>query len=384
MQKKTEINERTPTGHFALHLPVLAAALIAGAGMPPAALAWDWQVVNLHPPGPGNSYGYAGFGPQQGGDLIAPSPVHPVVWNSIPQSVSSLLPPGFSSGNVRGMHEGSQVGGVTTSLPGGGTHGAAALWYGTAASFQNLHPAGYGSSIAYGVRGNQQVGYVLPAVMSASPQAALWQGTASSFVSLHPANAIRSWAYATDGERQGGYAYSHLGYHAAIWNGSPQYINLNPPGSNLAEIRAMAPGAQAGFARLAGELNPFAAVWRGTAESYINMNPTGSGRSEIHGTTGQFHVGGAWFASLPDAILWYGDRPDDYINLHALLPGSPGTSFARAVSVVGDRIYIVGDVSYGAPRQAVLWIGTIPSPSAAITILGGLAALAHRRRRPAP
>jgi len=59
----------------------------------------------------------------------------------------------------------------------------ASLWSGTAASWVDLTPTGSNWSIAYGVDGGQQVGYVN--FGGGNDRAGLWSGTADSWVDLH-------------------------------------------------------------------------------------------------------------------------------------------------------------------------------------------------------
>jgi hypothetical protein len=334
----------------------------------------NWQAIILHAPGQGfHSFAYGVSGPLQ----VGTQNNRAVVWNGT--AAPTLLPnPGFGWSDGRGIDGGRMVGEVL-DITGPTARGFAALWHSPEQDPVLLHPSWADHSRAFAIKGDQQVGDIR-ANGSSYPRAALWRGTPGSYVTLHPAGADQSWAYATDGVRQGGSVWTSNGDHAALWNGAAEsFVSLNPPGSTWAEVRAMAPGVQVGFARVPGNPDQQAALWRGSAATYLNMNPEGSLRSAILGTNGSLHVGQAWFRSISDAVLWWGDNPNDYVNLHQLLGGGFGSSRATGVHVEGDTVYVTG-IASGQGERAVLWIGTIPSPSGAIVMLGGLALLGRRRR----
>jgi hypothetical protein len=350
-------------------------AVCAAGGSSLAAPPDNWQAIVLHPGGV-HSLSLASGAGFQGGRIGN----EPVVWQGSPAS-TGLSYNGFNSAEVRGIGSAGFFGTARMFIGTGGEGPRAVYWSHLSASPVDLTPAsGILTSEGNAIAGDQQVGYVTFPYPNDRPTAALWRGTAASHVNLHPVGAQQSYAFATDGMYQGGTVSMQGVGHAALWNGSAaSLVSLNPAGSTSAAIRAMVPGTQAGYARMPGNPNSQAAVWHGSAATYINMNPEGAAWSEIHGTTGSIHVGKAWFSSLPDALLWWGDNPNDFINLHSMLPGNFSASGATGVYVNGDTIYVSGHATLGGVR-AVLWIGTIPSPSGAIVMLGGLALLGRRQR----
>jgi hypothetical protein len=350
----------------------LAAVVLAFAARAAPAGPDNWQAIVLHPLGT-HSWAY-GTGAQMQVGVVG---TRAVVWNGQPGSTLLPIPEGYTLSESRGIDGQRIVGHASLPIP--GTYlGRAMLWPGAAQMPINLHPDAARHSVGHGVAGDQQVGHTY--FEDGNARAALWRGSAESFVRLDPRTFGSSYAFATDGVRQGGTINTGSEGLAVIWDGAAwPYVTLNPPGSTKAEVRGMAEGVQVGFARLPGQSNPYAALWRGTAESYINMNPTGSTWSEILATKGQYHVGRAWFASLSDAVLWLGDEPNNYVNLHHLLPPSYSISTATGVFVDGETIYVSG-YAWGQGYQAVLWIGTIPAPSAAVVLAAGLGLLARRRR----
>ena len=97
------------------------------------------------------------------------------------------------------------------------------MWSGSAASFVDLHPAGFDSSQANFTAGGQQVGSASNAF---STHAALWTGSAASFVDLHPDNHFSSFVLATNGVQQVGAAQADFTapMHAKLWSGSANSV----------------------------------------------------------------------------------------------------------------------------------------------------------------
>jgi hypothetical protein len=94
------------------------------------------------------------------------------------------------------------------------------LWSGDAASALDLHPAGFGHSIASATSGTRQVGYgVGPGGQN---HALLWSGSKGSAVDLHPTGLGLTESFATDiaGDYVVGYGSgpgTGFRYHALLW-----------------------------------------------------------------------------------------------------------------------------------------------------------------------
>ena len=84
------------------------------------------------------------------------------------------------------------------------------------------------------------------------------------------------------------------------WSGTAaSFVDMNPPGANTSNITAMAelafrPGTREPMPGTASH----AGRGSGTAASFVDLNPPGLLQSELTGTTGQVHVGQAWFGGL--------------------------------------------------------------------------------------
>ncbi|MBI1189935.1 MAG: hypothetical protein GC200_04545 [Tepidisphaera sp.] len=124
-----------------------------------------------------------------------------VMWTGSPPSLVSLHPASAAFSSCAGVSGNQQVGTVvygSLSSPDN-----AALWTGTAASIVDLHPAGAASSECTAVNNGTQVGtasYLGTPIDPNNPvaRAALWNGTAASYENLHNAlPASFSDSYAT-------------------------------------------------------------------------------------------------------------------------------------------------------------------------------------------
>src|SRR6185369_8744246 len=107
----------------------------------------------------------------------------------------------------------------------------ALLWSGTAASYVDLHPAGFRISFGRGISGSAQVGYAQTS--AGVNHAMLWNGTAASALDLNPAGFTNSIATAIYGTTEVGSAWGPLSTdptHAVMWTGSASALDLTPPG----------------------------------------------------------------------------------------------------------------------------------------------------------
>jgi hypothetical protein len=170
----------------------------------------------------------------------------PMLWkltNDYSEVGINLLPSGQPDGTTgsvmaitgaSGSNPGKQVGSVGLNTQ------VAAYWQGTAASYVNLHPdyvAKWNASVAKAACGVQQGGMVEVwdgRGKRLESHAALWSGTAASFQDLHPTDVAKSeWDSFVEGVTEGvqvGYLMSPDGksYEAALWEGTAaSYLNLN-------------------------------------------------------------------------------------------------------------------------------------------------------------
>lgn len=261
-----------------------SAALALGSLGVSSAARGQWSVTNLHP----TSWEYSGalgaFGPQQVGSVGYSIPTggevtHASMWNGSAASWIDLHPAGFKSVAYATSGE-HQVGYIDYTDPSGPTprpQTRASLWSGTAASWVNLHPFKSGNSAARGVFGSQQVGEV-------EGRASLWSGTASSWVDLHPKGSwIGSVALGTSGTHQVGYVgvlspgpFGGLDTTASLWSGTAaSWVSLHPAGATTSEARGIFGTQQVGVASIGGVSH--AGLWSGTAESLGRPEPRRSG-----------------------------------------------------------------------------------------------------------
>ncbi|MCC6229497.1 MAG: hypothetical protein IT432_09740 [Phycisphaerales bacterium] len=263
--------------------------------------------------------------------------------------------------------------------------GYAALWRGTADSLVALAPtgSGYTGSSATSIRAGYVVG---EARKAGNSHAALWDIASGNFTDLHPTGASISEANTTDGVRQGGGAYfPSLGMgRALIWNSSPNdYIDITPAGGRGASVRAMTADTQVGQTNFGNRT--YAALWHNSAESFVNLAPPEVYYSTVAATTGTIHVGWARILTVGDhACAWISDSPDGFIDLHASLGPGYSASDARAVSIDGNLVTVVGTALASSGRlEAVMWRAVIPAPGVlGLGAMAGVVAARWRRQPP--
>lgn len=136
------------------------------------------------------------------------------IWDAA-GALRSLHSRSFSSSTAFGVDEHHQVG--VAHIAYGPTH--AVMWTGSAESWVDLHPFGYGTSEARAVDGGQQVGYVVPKGL---PRASLWTGTAESWVDLTPEGFTSSAANDVHRGVQVGYSNRSDSPRAGLWRGTPE------------------------------------------------------------------------------------------------------------------------------------------------------------------
>jgi uncharacterized membrane protein len=272
----------------------------------------------------------------------------------------------------------------------------AVLWNGTP-SYLDLHPTnipGVAQSAAYGVAGNQQVGYGL--VFSAvGPErrvrhAMLWNGTPDA-VDLHPTNlpgVTRSFAYGTDGVSQAGYAsFTDSRVHALRWRGTSEAVDLHPAGhESISDSVAYAVSGEQvvgygqGFDSPMGGTYFHALLWDGDGAP-VDLHPTALSEltsSAALGTNGTRQVGYGQIggpAGVRHALLW--DGTPAATDLHLLLPAGFVSSEANTIDAAGN---VFGTALDGAGRvHAIEW--SVPEPAAASLLPAVGLALLRRRRR---
>lgn len=304
-------------------------------------------------------------------------------------SVVNLNPDGWFV-QPEDVSGGIQVGEGPGPTTGGDTH--AILWHGTAASLVDLHPAGLGfrDTAAYGVSGNNQVGYgFIPGVGS---HALLWHGSAESVVDLHPAGFVSSQANGVFEDNVAGFGIKATpGLRALLWNGTAaSVVDLHSAAYPETFASDASQDSQVGtgiFSPLVGG-ERHALLWHGTAASVIDLNPPGFTQTGADGVAGTRQVGfgeGTATGGQQHALLWQGSAAS-VVDLHSLLTGL-GPSFVSSYAhdidaggvIVGSAVALVGSnyVSY-----AVKW-SPVPEPAAATLFLMGLlmAGAIHRRTR---
>lgn len=249
----------------------------------------------------------------------------------------------------------------------------------------DLHPEGFGSSVAFGTDGSQQVGTVSTGIRL---HASLWQGSASTWVDLDPGRFSNSEAYGVGGGQQAGYV--EVGYppHASVWTGSADsWVDLHPAGAWGSIAYAADGGQQIGVIYCGGEGNdwgiPHASLWSGSATSWVDLTPAGALRSAgVHMGSG-YQVGWSLFPgdSASRASLWSGSSAS-WVDLSRFVPPEYEDAYSKGVWSDGHYIYIVGYAhnTSDSRANAIMWVGPVPEPASLVGLATGLSALALRRR----
>ncbi|CAG1001756.1 hypothetical protein PHYC_02940 [Phycisphaerales bacterium] len=334
----------------------------------------QWTAISLHPEGV-NSSSLSGIkGGQPSGVILS----HPqfgspraAIWSGLTSAYVELAPQAsFSS--VRAAATGTQAG---YAYIGGDVR--ASVWHGTAGSRVDLHPEMAFSSQVYGTDGAQQVGF---ASIPTTDKAALWTGSAESFVNLNPANASASFAMGVQNGEQGGAAFIAGRWEAGMWSGTAaSWRSLHPVGWQSSQISDMHNGEQVG--RVGGGLYR-ASLWRGTAGSWVNLEPPEARDSEANAVYDGQQVG--WIIGTSGSLrasLWHGTAAS-WIDLHAVLPAGYSSSTAEDIWHDDEHTYVAGEAHNESlnRREAYVWIGPVPCPSA-VSVLGiGLVAVLRYRR----
>lgn len=255
--------------------------------------------VDLHPPGASQSealaasgstqVGYVSFEPNQRPSLAS-------LWSGTAFSRVDLNPAGAIESRAHAVDGSSQVGYARF----GESNYRASLWHGNAASWIDLGPG-----IPWGVHGSTQVG------VGNGGHAVLWSGTAASMIDLNPIGATYSLAQGVHGSTQVGYVFVGAYAHASLWSGTAaSWVDLHPAGANSSIAWAAYGSNQVGFARFGNPNNETerACIWTGTAASYEDINPAGFTQSRAYAMSSDgiydYVVGYGGGPSGGGAILW--------------------------------------------------------------------------------
>lgn len=364
----------------AAHRPVTARCIIACALLActvPASAQIKFTATSLHSSAWARSYALGSAGSMQAG-FVQAAVETPVIWRGTPESAIELdvRPYGWVHAQINSTSETYQVGQGLIGDVSYTTH--AIRWKGTPESIWDINPAGFHTSRANEISGNQIVGYAIKGNVN---HAALWRASDGAFTDLHPTGALSSGAGATDGVRQAGSAsFSSWGSRCLIWNGSKDdYIDVSPDGAFESGIQAMTADTQVGWARFDG--NPVAGLWHNSAESFVRLAPPSAYYSEVRGTTGTIHAGLVRLPIGDHACVWLSDSSDGFLDLQPALGSGYVSSLANAISRTGDVVTVVGTAtSISGTNEAVMWTATIPAPGS-LALVSFLGLVATRRRR---
>lgn len=333
----------------------------------------DWVVTDLHPSGLNYSIASSIASGIQGGEVSNGTATHAALWRGTAVSFQDLHPSGATSSAVRGVDANWQVG--FSAVLG---HSHASMWSGTAASWVDLHPVtGYRGSIAASVHGGQIVGWARHNSIAVD-HACLWSGTAASFTRLFFDG--NSSAHDVQGGHQvGRVPLAAIYRQAALWSGSASSIvYLHPTGATESSADAVYGARQGGFASFNGIAH--ASLWSGSANTWVDLSPEGSTDSFVRDMGPTTQVGYATYAGFRRAGLWRGTS-DSWTDLHVTLGTGFVESVARSVYEDSSGLYVSGWASDSSGNgHAILWHNPVLSASSYALVHGiprggGLASL---------
>jgi len=235
------------------------------------------------------------------------------------------------------------------------------LWHGTAASLVDLNPTGFSNTYAYGISGNNQVGFGYGDVTGGPSHALLWHGTAASFVDLHPASFIGSLAFGVSNDNIVGEGQATDGKtNALLWQGVDHSVmNLHPTAFPISRANDVSQDSQVGSGSFNFMSNGerHALLWHGTAASVVDLQPTGFTQTEAYGVAGAIQVGygkGTATGQQQHALLWQGTAASVF-DLHSLLTGLGHTFTSSGANDIDASGVIVGYAADSTTDYAVKW-----------------------------
>jgi hypothetical protein len=200
-----------------------------------------------------------------------------LIWSNSPDNPVEVLPAGIEQVVLYGVDNGVQVG---MGTPTGSGQNHPFLYHGNGGAVDLIAPGcTYGE--AYCISGNNIGGIVEPNAGDL-PEAAYWSShSAASFVNLHPAGFQSSQVLGISADQQGGWGETNITdvdnsfvAHALIWTGSAaSVVDVNPSDSQGSIIYAVRNGKQAGFYSDNSDPDRHkACVWSGTAASMVDID----------------------------------------------------------------------------------------------------------------
>lgn len=275
------------------------------------------------------------------------------LWIGDTGTTVTLAPTGSRASVATGVSGGTQCGWVELQTPPSTLWiPRAGIWSGTAASWVSLHPDTAGSSHAYGIAGSKQVG---DAAIAGAVRASLWTGTAASRVELHPAGATESVARGVSSLHEVGSAVISGVRRAAQWSGTAaSYVDLHPAGATTSEATSTFNGVHGGWGTVGGAKHAY--IWYSATGARVDLHPAGATSSEVRGVGQGFQVGDVTIGTSPRAALWTGTAAS-WQDLSLALPANYDQGSATGTWTDATTIYVVGrarEISTGVTR-AILW-----------------------------
>lgn len=193
--------------------------------------------------------------------------MHACVWSGTAASYIDIQPSSWEFGSVSDTDGQHHVGTLRYDESSTTSHGH--YWLTSQKSAVKLTPSGDWGSSATSMFGDNQFGSVVHPF--ATVHAAKWSGSAASFENLNPAGS--TWSYILDADEGAQVGRATIGsvHRAGLWGGSAtSFVDLNPVGAIGGDAVATHGGVQIGSISFPGS-NQYGIIWAGEADSYVNL-----------------------------------------------------------------------------------------------------------------
>jgi len=345
------------------------------------------SVIRLNPYSTYGSIGRALRGGVQVGSVTIPrgTAARAAIWSGTPQSWVDIHPAHMEevTSTVAYAFDGDTIGG-TYFIDTGAQFvlGRPCIWTdATPESWVDLLPPGYTTGEVLGVHGDIQVGATYEEFLG---KAAMWSGSAASFVDLNPPEAFASSATCTDGTHQYGVVAAFTpvpGIYAARWSGTAEsWEDMGSPEGWFGGISATHGGWHSGSIQSPDGVEERAAVWTGGPGSYQDLHsalPPGYLTSIAQGIwrhleSGTTYVVGSAVSEAtnqPHAMMWV---TGPGVNLITSAEAPPSCSAAPGDAMVfTSRIINAGAEESGPvtltvnlpPTSVATFAGSSPAPT---------------------
>ncbi len=324
----------------------------------PPAIPTQWTWTSLHPSYAESSRANGIDNGVQVGNAVFDTPDynnidHPTVWTGTAASAQNLTPAGSQGGNIVDFKGDKLVGWwwkPTQCYVSGRwltCYYRRGAWWNLDGTFHETNYSGYEYTSMSATDGVSIVGSgsTDDTVGNVFTRGVIWQAPTHEFaLSVHPSGYTDSSLGSVDGEYQfGSVSLPFQGLHAGMWKGSAaSFVDMHPPQFVNSRISDASDGQQVGTVNIWN--NPQAVLWAGTPDSLTTLHPDAATSSTVSKCEGGLQLGTVIFPDSPTAVLgmWAGSK-DTFTELNIPVPANYTGFSAASFDIAPDgTISIVG------------------------------------------